>query len=79
MRVNAICPGPINTRMIHALEAMINPEEPGAVARANAARNPMGRYGEPEEVARLVLFLASEEASYINGVAWLIDGGRTAI
>lgn len=79
VRVNAICPGPINTRMIHALEAMINPQEPDAVARANVARNPMGRYGEPEEVARIVVFLASEEASYINGVAWLIDGGRTAI
>jgi NAD(P)-dependent dehydrogenase (short-subunit alcohol dehydrogenase family) len=79
VRVNAICPGPINTRMIHALETMINPQEPDAVARANVARNPMGRYGEPEEVARLVVFLASDEASYINGVAWLIDGGRTAI
>jgi NAD(P)-dependent dehydrogenase (short-subunit alcohol dehydrogenase family) len=79
VRVNAICPGPINTRMIHSLEQQINPGEPSAVARANVARNPMGRYGEPEEVARLVVFLASDESAYVNGVAWLIDGGRTAV
>jgi NAD(P)-dependent dehydrogenase (short-subunit alcohol dehydrogenase family) len=79
VRVNAICPGPINTRMIHSLEQQINPDEPSAVAKANMARNPMGRYGEPEEVARLVVFLASDESAYVNGVAWLIDGGRTAV
>jgi len=79
VRVNAICPGPINTRMIHSLEQMINPAEPSAVAKSNMARNPMGRYGEPEEVARIVAFLASDESDYVNGAAWLIDGGRTAI
>ncbi|MBA3871060.1 MAG: glucose 1-dehydrogenase [Anaerolineae bacterium] len=79
VRVNAVCPGPINTRMIHSLEGMINPAEPSAVARANTARNPMGRYGEPEEVARIVVFLACDESDYVNGAAWLIDGGRTAI
>ncbi len=79
VRVNAVCPGPINTRMIHSLEQMINPAEPSAVAKGNIARNPMGRYGEPEEVARIVVFLASDESDYVNGVAWLIDGGRTAI
>lgn len=79
VRVNAVCPGPINTRMIHSLEQMINPAEPTAVAKGNMARNPMGRYGEPEEVARVVVFLASDESDYVNGAAWLIDGGRTAI
>lgn len=79
VRVNAICPGPINTRMIYSLAQMINPNEPEAVARTNVARNPMGRYGEPEEVARIVVFLASDESEYVNGAAWLIDGGRTAI
>lgn len=79
VRVNAICPGPINTRMMDSLQQMINPAEPSAVAKANMARNPMGRYGQPEEVARVVVFLASDESDYVNGAAWLIDGGRTAI
>jgi len=79
VRVNAVCPGPINTRMIHSLEAMINPDDPASVAKFNTSRNPMGRYGEPEEIARVVVFLASDEADYVNGVAWLIDGGRTAV
>ncbi len=79
VRVNAICPGPIETRMIHSIEAMINPEHPEAVGASNTARNPMGRYGRPEEVARLVVFLASDAASYLNGGVYLADGGRTAI
>ncbi len=79
VRVNAVCPGPTNTRMIHSLEKMINPDDPAAVAKFNTGRNPMGRYGEPEEIARVVVFLASDESDYVNGVAWLIDGGRTAI
>ena len=79
VRVNAICPGPINTRMIHALEAMANPADPGAVARFNVGRNPMGRYGEPAEVARVVVFLCSDASDYVNGAAWIIDGGRAAI
>lgn len=79
VRVNAVCPGPINTRMIHSLEKMINPDDPASVAKFNMSRNPMGRYGEPEEIARIVVFLASDESEYVNGVAWLIDGGRTAI
>lgn len=79
IRVNAICPGPIDTRMIHSLEAMINPGNPDAVTASNTARNPMGRYGRPDEVARMVVFLASDAASYLNGGVYLIDGGRTAI
>ncbi len=79
VRVNAVCPGPINTRMMRSLEGMINPAEPTAVAKGNIARNPMGRYGEPEEIARVVVFLASDESDYVNGAAWLIDGGRTAV
>lgn len=79
VRVNAICPGPINTRMVRSLAEMINPADPDAVAKFNVGRNPMGRYGEPEEVARIVVFLCSAASGYVNGVAWLIDGGRTAI
>jgi NAD(P)-dependent dehydrogenase (short-subunit alcohol dehydrogenase family) len=79
VRVNAICPGPINTRMVRSLAEMINPDDPDSVAKFNIGRNPMGRYGEPDEVARIVVFLCSDASDYVNGVAWLIDGGRTAI
>lgn len=79
VRVNAICPGPIQTRMMQSLAEQLNPAEPVAVVRANTARNPLGRYGEPDEVARVVVFLASDDAAYVNGAAWMIDGGRTAI
>jgi NAD(P)-dependent dehydrogenase (short-subunit alcohol dehydrogenase family) len=79
VRVNAICPGPINTRMVRSLAEMINPADPDSVAKFNVGRNPTGRYGEPEEVARIVVFLCSDASAYVNGAAWLIDGGRTAI
>ena len=79
IRVNAICPGPIDTALIDTLHAGINPQDPAAVKAFNVGRNPMGRYGEAQEVARLVVFLASDAASYVNGAAWLVDGGRTAV
>lgn len=79
VRVNAVCPGPTQTDLIDSLHASINPQDPDSVRAFNVGRNPMGRYGEPEEVAKVILFLASDAASYVNGVAWLIDGGRTAI
>ena len=79
IRVNAICPGPIDTRMLRSLEKMNNPEDPGAIRRWNIGRNPMARYGEAEEFARVVVFLCSDGASFVNGAAWIVDGGRAAI
>jgi len=67
--VNVVQPGPINTEM--------NPET-GDFAAALIARNPLGRYGRPEEVAAAVAFLASPEASYINGTTLTVDGGLNA-
>ena len=78
VRVNAICPGAIETRMIRSIEQMSNPENPAAVAETIKARNPMGRYGTPAEIARVVLFLASDLCPYVNGDAISIDGARTA-
>ena len=78
IRTNAICPSPIETRMMRALERGINPDEPEQVHQQMAAGNPMGRYGEPGEVAALGAFLCSSEASYLNGGIYPIDGGRMA-
>ena len=78
IRTNAICPSPIETRMMRALERGINPDEPEQVHQSMAAGNPMGRYGEPEEVAAFVAFLCSDDASYLNGGIFPIDGGRMA-
>ncbi len=78
IRTNAICPSPIETRMMRALERGINPDEPEQVHQSMAAGNPMGRYGEPDEVAAFVAFLCSSDASYLNGGIFPIDGGRMA-
>ena len=78
IRVNAVCPGPIDTRMIHALTAMINPDDPVGTDKRYEASIPLGRYGTAEEVANIVLFLCSDLASNITGAQYVVDGGRTA-
>jgi len=75
VRVNAIGPGPIDNRMIHSLEAQLNPADAEAVGDMMRSRIPMGRYGTNEEVANLALFLASDESSYCTGSIHMIDGG----
>ena len=79
VRVNAICPSAIQTRMIDSLASMYAPVDPDSVRDQFIARNPTRRYGLPEEVAQVVLFLSSEAASFVNGEALMIDGGRTAV
>jgi NAD(P)-dependent dehydrogenase (short-subunit alcohol dehydrogenase family) len=78
IRVNAVCPGPIDTRMIHSLESMLNPGDPASIGTRYQANIPIGRYGTAEEVANLVLFLCSDLASNITGAQYVVDGGRTA-
>src|SRR5229473_3719421 len=79
VRVNAVCPGPVDTRMIHSLEQMISPSDPASVARRYQAAMPTGRYTTPEEIANMVLFLCSNLASNISGGQYVVDGGRTAV
>jgi NAD(P)-dependent dehydrogenase (short-subunit alcohol dehydrogenase family) len=78
VRVNAVCPGPIDTRMIHSLETMLSPDDPASVGARYQANIPIGRYGTAEEVANLVLFLCSDLAGNITGAQYVVDGGRTA-
>jgi NAD(P)-dependent dehydrogenase (short-subunit alcohol dehydrogenase family) len=73
IRINAICPGAIKTAMIDRLTG--NKKE---VEAQFAAQEPMGRLGQPEEVAQAVLWLCSNQASFITGHALTVDGGWTA-
>ena len=78
VRVNAVCPGPVDTRMIHSLEQQLNPADPASVSRRYQAAIPLGRYVVPDEIANTVLFLCSDLASAITGAQYVVDGGRTA-
>jgi 3alpha(or 20beta)-hydroxysteroid dehydrogenase len=78
IRVNAVAPGHIDTRMARALTAQIDPEHPDEVYQRTAERVPMGRYGTAEEVANLVTWLLSDDASYVSGSTHLIDGAINA-
>jgi NAD(P)-dependent dehydrogenase (short-subunit alcohol dehydrogenase family) len=71
--VNAVCPGWIRTAMTRETQ-----EDPERLARALAA-HPLGRLGEPEDVAGAALFLASDDASWITGIALPVDGGYTCV
>jgi NAD(P)-dependent dehydrogenase (short-subunit alcohol dehydrogenase family) len=78
VRVNAVCPGPVDTRMIHSLEQQLNPGDPEMVSRRYQSAIPMGRYVVPDEIANTVLFLCSDLAAAITGGQYVVDGGRTA-
>lgn len=78
VRVNAICPGPIRTRMMDSIEAMMGPEDPAGVRGQFEMSAPMQRYGTPDEVASLVCWLLSDESGYVTGAIYPIDGGTTA-
>ncbi len=84
IRVNTVNPAPIETRMMRSIEEMrvaalddadITVEQ---TYRAASARIPLGRYGHPEEVARLMLFLSSDDSSFCTGGVYMVDGGRSA-
>jgi NAD(P)-dependent dehydrogenase (short-subunit alcohol dehydrogenase family) len=78
IRVNAVCPGPVDTRMIHSLEEQLAPGNAASVEERYKAAIPSGRYTTAEEVANMVLFLCSDLASNTTGGQFVVDGGRTA-
>ncbi|MEQ8719105.1 MAG: glucose 1-dehydrogenase [Acidimicrobiales bacterium] len=78
IRVNAVCPGCVNTKMMDRIEAGMRPDEPNTFREMVNEIVPLGRYADVEEIAALVAFLCSDEASYMTGSAHLVDGGGAA-
>ena len=84
IRVNTVNPAPIQTRMMRSIEEQrVSGGREGfstveEAQESYASGMPLGRYGEPEEVGRLMLFQASDESSYCNGGVYMVDGGATA-
>jgi NAD(P)-dependent dehydrogenase (short-subunit alcohol dehydrogenase family) len=70
LRVNALCPGPVDTPLLQEMFA----KDPDKAAR-RMVHVPMGRFGRAEEIANAALFLASDEASFVNAAAFVVDGG----
>ena len=73
IRINALCPGPVNTPLLKELFA----KDPERAAR-RLVHVPMGRFAEPEEMASAVLFLASDDSSFMTASTFLVDGGLSA-
>jgi NAD(P)-dependent dehydrogenase (short-subunit alcohol dehydrogenase family) len=75
IRVNTIHPGPIANRMMSSLEEQVAPAAPQEAKKGFEQLVPLGRYGTNDEIARLALFLASDESSYCTGNTFVADGG----
>lgn len=74
IRINAVCPGVVRSAMTSDAEGVVNKELESAVLRA-----PMGRVGEPEEIADAVVWLCSGESSFVTGASIVVDGGYVVV
>ena len=70
VRTNAICPGPVETPLL--MDWLVKDEE---AKRIRLARNPTGRFGKPEEIVNMAVYLASDESRWTNGASLVVDGG----
>lgn len=78
VRVNCICPGTVDTPFVEGYLEKYHKHEKEKVRAELNLRQPMGRLGRPEEIAHLALYLASDEAQFVQGAVFSIDGGLTA-
>ncbi len=78
IRVNTVNPSPVETRMMRSLEEGMLPGSAEAAKAAMAASIPLGRYGSPEEIAKVMLFLASDDSAWVTGSVYMADGGFTS-
>lgn len=78
VRVNTINPGPIDNRMMQSIEEQAQPTDPRGVRSGFEAQIALGRYGTNDEIARVAVFLASDDASFCTGGVFVADGGFTA-
>jgi NAD(P)-dependent dehydrogenase (short-subunit alcohol dehydrogenase family) len=81
IRVNCTCPGVIDTQMADQLlsyRSLGDDDRKQALLETYEERHAVGRFGQPDEVAKVVLFLATDESSFVTGAAWPVDGGLSA-
>jgi NAD(P)-dependent dehydrogenase (short-subunit alcohol dehydrogenase family) len=78
IRVNTVNPAPIDTRMMRSIEEQLVPGHPGQAKEQFQSALPLGRYGQPEEVAEVMMFLASDQSRYCTGGVYMVDGGSSA-
>ena len=78
IRVNTVNPSPVETRMMRSLEGGMGPGNEEAIHEQVAANIPMGRYAEPIDIAKVMLFLASDDSGWSTGAVHAADGGSTA-
>jgi NAD(P)-dependent dehydrogenase (short-subunit alcohol dehydrogenase family) len=77
IRVNVVSPGPVDTPAVDALAG--DPEQAKQMRAAVASQIPLGRYGESDEIAKAVVFLVSDDSSFVAGVELFVDGGMTQV
>lgn len=79
IRVNSVHPGPVNNRMMRSIEEQISPQNPDEAQKDFEVSIPFKRFAENEEIADLIVFLASEESKYLTGTTQVIDGGMIIV
>ncbi|MFA4927978.1 MAG: SDR family NAD(P)-dependent oxidoreductase [Patulibacter sp.] len=77
IRVNCVCPGPVDTPLMQGIERLVNPDDPAAARDMFAGTTALKRYGRAEEIAEVVHFLLDERSGYVTGTAISVDGGVT--